>query len=158
MELEGELASVKTELSVRAVHQGGMRVYASDGQFHVSMDYPQQDGDTTTGPTPLTLLLASLAACSLKSVVAILKKMHQPLQGLGVEVRGTRQTEHPTLLTNISLDFTVKGMVDPVAMARALQLSEEHLCPVWNMLKGSTPITAGFNVITEMEPETVQSR
>lgn len=149
---------MKTELSVRAVHQGGMRVYASDGQFHVSMDYPQQDGDGATGPTPLTMLLASLAACSLNSVLVILKKMQQPLAGLGVEARGIRQTEHPTVLTDISLDFTVRGNVDPAAVARALQLSEERLCPVWNMLKGSTAIKAGFNLQPEMETETVQRR
>jgi putative redox protein len=149
---------VKTELSVRAVHRGGMRVYASDGEFHVSMDYPQQEGEITIGPTPLTMLLASLAACSLNSVVVILKKMQQPLEGLGVEVRGARRTEHPTLLTDISLEFTVKGAVDPTAMAHALKLSEERLCPVWNMLKGSTAIKAGFNMQPEIEPATAQAR
>jgi putative redox protein len=149
---------VKTELSVRGVHRGGMRVYASDGEFHVSMDYPQQEGEITTGPTPLTMLLASLAACSLNSVVVILKKMQQPLEGLGVEVRGARRTEHPTLLTDISLEFTVKGAVDPTAMAHALKLSEERLCPVWNMLKGSTAIKAGFNMQPEIEPATAQAR
>ena len=149
---------MKTELSVRAVHQGGMRVYTSDGQFHISMDYPQQEGDVTTGPTPLTMLLASLAACSLNSVVVILKKMQQPLEGLGVEARGVRRTEHPTLLTDISLEFTVKGAVDPAAVAHALKLSEERLCPVWNMLKGSTAIKAGFNMQLEMELETAQAR
>jgi putative redox protein len=149
---------VKTELSVRGVHRGGMRVYASDGEFHVSMDYPQQEGEITTGPTPLTMLLASLAACSLNSVVVVLKKMQQPLEGLGVEVRGARRTEHPTLLTDISLEFTVKGAVDPTAMAHALKLSEERLCPVWNMLKGSTAIKAGFNMQPEIEPATAQAR
>lgn len=117
-----------------------------------------QENEITSGPTPLTMLLASLAACSLNSVAVILKKMQQPLEGLGVEVRGVRRTEYPTLLTDISLEFTVKGAVDPAAVAHALKLSEERLCPVWNMLKGSTAIKARFNMQHEMEPETAQAR
>jgi putative redox protein len=138
---------MKTKLSVRAVHEGGMRVIASDGHFHVPMDYPLNDGETGIGPTPLTMLLASLAACSLNSVMAVLKKMEQPVAGLRVEAHGRRKTDHPTVLTDISLEFTVKGEgVDPAAMARALQVSEERLCPVWNMLKTSTSIKAGFHM------------
>jgi uncharacterized OsmC-like protein len=44
----------------------------------------------------------------------------------------------------------VKGAgVDPSAVSMALKLSEEQLCPVWNMLKGSTPIRASFRLIEE---------
>jgi putative redox protein len=147
---------MKTDLTVQAVHQGGMRVLASDGEFRVAMDYPVVDGESTIGSTPLTMLLASLAACSLNSVVVVLKKMQQPPAGLGVEVRCTRRTENPTLLTDIWLDFTVKGDVDSAAMTRALQLSEERLCPVWNMLKASTSIKASFHL--QREPELGRER
>ena len=142
---------MQTELVVHAVHDGGMRVRASDGKFHVLMDYPLQSVDSPAGPTPLTMLLASLAACSLNSVMAVLKKMQQHVTGIGVEARATRSTEHPTVLTEISLEFTVKGDgVDPAAVGRALQLSEERLCPVWNMLKTGTRIGAGFKIEQRM--------
>jgi putative redox protein len=137
---------MKTELTVRAIHQGGMRVLASDGQFQVGMDYPIEDGEITAGPTPLTILLASLAACSLNSAMVVLKKMQQPVTGMEVEARAARRTEHPTVLSDISLEFVVEGNVDPAAMGRALQLSEERLCPVWNMLKSSTSIKADFRL------------
>ena len=137
---------MKTELMVRAVHLGEMRVSASDGEFEVKMDYPLTDGEPTTGPTPLTMLLASLAACSLNSVAVVLRKMQQPFTGIQVEARATRKTEHPTVLADISLRFLIEGKVDPVAVGRALQLSEERLCPVWNMLKSSTTIEASFQM------------
>jgi putative redox protein len=149
---------MKTELSVRAVHQGGMRVSVSDGEFDVSMDYPMQTDEAASGPTPLTMLLASLAACSLNSVAVILQKMQQPLEGLEVEARGLRRTEHPTLLTDISLEFTVKGAVDPTAMAQALKISEERLCPVWNMLKPVATIKAGFQLQPENKPVAAHAR
>ena len=138
---------MQTDLAVSAVHEGGMRVRASDGQFDVVMDYAIQGNEPLAGSTPLTMLLASLAACSLNSVIAILKKMHQPLAGLEVEAHGTRSSEHPTVLREISLDFIVKGDgVDAAAVERALQLSEDRFCPVWNMLKASTPIKASFHL------------
>ena len=93
------------------------------------------------------MLLASLAACSVNSMIAVLKKMRQPVTGLSVEARATKSTDHPTVLKDISLDFTIEGDdVDPTAVRQALQLSEERLCPVWNMLKASTRINAEFHV------------
>jgi len=148
---------MKTELSVRAVHKDGMEVLASDGQFDMLMDYPLDSGDTGAGPTPLTMLLASLAACSLNSVLVVLKRTHQPLAGLEVEARAIRSNKHPTVLTGISLEFTVTGKgVDSDKVARALQMSEERLCPVWNMLKAGTPIKASFHL--QDEPQRAVAR
>jgi len=138
---------MKTGLKVHAAHDGGLRVLASDGNFQVLMDYPMAAGENAAGPTPLTMLLASLAACSVNSVLVVLKKMHQPVDGLEVDASAVRSVEHPTVLTAISLEFRVKGDgVDPEAVTHALQLSEERLCPVWNMLKGRTPIKANFKL------------
>ena len=141
---------MQTELMVRAVHKGGMHVEASAGQFHIAMDYPLKDGEPIAGPTPLTMLLASLAACSVNSMMAVLKRMQQPVKGLSVDAHATRSTEHPTVLTKIALEFSVEGEgVDGAAVARALQVSEERLCPVWNMLKPSTPIAASYHLQRE---------
>jgi uncharacterized OsmC-like protein len=47
-----------------------------------------------------------------------------------------------------SLDFVIKGSgIDPDAVTRALKLSEEQICPVWNMLKGRTPITTTVQIV-----------
>lgn len=145
---------MQTELLVQAVHESGMRVRASAGEFDVVMDYPLGSSEAPSGPTPLTMLLASLAACSVNSLVAVLKKMQQHVTGLGVEARALRSTEHPTVLTNIFLEFTVTGdAVDPGAVARAVHLAEERLCPVWNMLKASTEICAHFHVEQSESPQ-----
>jgi putative redox protein len=144
---------VNTELTVQAVHEGGMRVRVGDGNFHVLMDYPLNPDQTTVGPTPLTMLLASLAACSANSVMAILQKMQQPVSHLAVEAHANRSPMHPTVLLDITLEFIVKGEgVDHAAVSRALQLSEERLCPVWNMLKASTPIKASFRLHDQFTP------
>ena len=68
--------------------------------------------------------------------------MKQPFTGLTVEARGKRRDEHPTVLTEIALEFVITGAgTDPDRVAQALKMAEEQLCPVWAMLKGGTPIT-----------------
>lgn len=140
-----------SELHIRATQQGGMRVQVDDGVHQVMMDYPIRQEDTTAGLTPLQMLLASLAACSANSVMVVLqRRLNQPVTGLEVEAHALRRQEHPTVLTEISLDFLVKGSgVDPTAVSLALKSSEEQLCPVWNMLKGATPIHASFRLTEE---------
>ena len=138
-----------TEFSIHAVHQGGMRVVAGDGLNEVTMDYPLATDQKPAGLTPLQMLLASLAACSANSMMAVLqRRLNQPVVGLEVEAHALRKHEHPTVLTEIELEFKVKGSgVDPSAVSMALKLSEEQLCPVWNMLGSSTPIRASFRLI-----------
>jgi len=140
---------MSTMLSVHAVHQGAMRVQASNGMHEVRMDYPLQPGEECIGLTPLQMLMASLAACSANSLMIVLnRKLNQPVTGLEVDVRALRAEQHPTVLTEIALDFQVRGNgVAPEAVAKAISISEDKLCPVWNMLKGGTPITATFRIV-----------
>jgi putative redox protein len=140
---------MSTMLSVHAVHQGAMRVLASNGTYEVLMDYPMQPGEGCEGLTPLQMLMASLAACSANSLMLVLKrKLNQPVTGLEVDVRALRAGQHPTVLTEIALEFQVRGNgVAPEAVATAIKISEDQLCPVWNMLKAGTPITASFRIV-----------
>jgi putative redox protein len=139
---------MKTELSIHAAHEGGMRVTAGDDEHKVTMDYPMHPGDVSAGLTPLKTLLASLAACSLSTLSLVLTKMKQPVDGLEVEAHALRRKTHPTVLTGISLAFTVVGSaVDRLTVERAIKIAESELCPVWNMLKGSTPIHATFQLV-----------
>lgn len=119
------------------------------GEHAVTLDYPLRPGETGAGATPLQLLLASLAACSGSTLALVLRRMEQPVEGLEVQARASRRDEHPTILTEISLEFVVHGAgVNPDAVGRALTAAEDQLCPVWAMLKAGTPITATFRVAT----------
>jgi uncharacterized OsmC-like protein len=137
-----------SELSVHAVHLDEMRVLAESGNRKVLTDYPLTEGRPLEGLTSLELLLASLATCATNSVLALLKrKMNQSVTGLDVYARGMRREQHPTVLTDISLEFVISGKVDPEAVRKSLKISADQLCPVWNMLKGTTPINATFRIV-----------
>jgi putative redox protein len=94
------------------------------------------------------MLLTSLAVCAGSTVSLVLERMKQPFSGMTVEARGTRRDEHPTVLTDIALEFVVTGTgVETERVAQALDVAEKQLCPVWAMLKPGTPISTSFRVI-----------
>ena len=137
-----------SELTVCAVHKGGMRFTATVDKHSVAIDYPLQPDQEVTGPTPLQLLLASLAACAGSTLALVLRRMQQPFEALEVHTRGHRRDEHPTVITDIELEFVIAGSgVDDSAVERALKVAEEQLCPVWAMLKPGTPITPTFRIV-----------
>ncbi len=139
-----------TELVVHAVHQGGLKFAATAGEHSLTLDYPFPPGHVAEGPTPLQMILISLAVCSGSTVALVLGKMKQPLKGLEVKAHGLRSDAHPTVLTEISLEFVVRGPgVEAKAVEQALTTAEEQLCPVWAMLKPGTPIAASFRVLEE---------
>ncbi len=134
------------EYVVQAVHQQGMHFVATIGERSVSLDYPLAPGDPGAGLRPMEMLLASLAACAGGTVAALLRRAGQSPDSLTVTARGLRRTEHPTVFTEIGLEFAVTGNVAATTMAAILEQAEARVCPVWAMLKASTPITASFSI------------
>ena len=140
--------AMPTEIVVHAAHRGGMRVLADAGEHRLTMDYPIAPGNA--GFTPLQLLLVGLAGCATSTMVALLRKSGQPVQGLEANVRGIRRDEHPTVLTEIALELVVYGSgLDEAIVTRALEQAEQQICPVWAMLKAGTPITATVRLVDD---------
>jgi putative redox protein len=134
------------ELSVHAVRNSLMCFTASTGEHTVCLDYPLGPGPTS-GPTPLEMLLTSLAVCAGSTLGLLLDRMKQPVTGIAVEARGKRRDQHPTVLTEIALEFVITGDgTDPAKVTQALAMAEEQICPVWAMLKGGTAISTSFRI------------
>lgn len=136
-----------TELRIHAVHDGGLRMTATNGQYAVKTDYPVKPGEPCSGLKPMELLLASLAACGGSVVASLLARMHQPVVGVEVDVRGQRRDEHPTVFTAITMEFVVRGAgVAPESVERAIAQAD-RLCPVWAMLRPGVPIATKFRIV-----------
>jgi putative redox protein len=136
-----------TELKIHAEHQGDMRWAAAAGGHSISMDYPVPAGPGEA-MKPLEVLMASLAGCAGNTLVLLLKRAGQPVRGMTIDARAARRDEHPTVLTEIALEFTLTGKgIDPAIVERAMAQSEEHLCPIWAMLKPGTTITSKFRIV-----------
>ena len=101
------------------------------------------DGNTGTGPSPLVLLLQSLAACAAIDIIHILQKMRLPLESLTVEVDAEREEGKDTARkwTAVRLRFKMKGDIPPARAQKAIDLSVAKYCSVYRQLEDSAAIT-----------------
>lgn len=136
-----------TELKATVSLQGQSILTGKAHTGHeVRMDYiPPFGGDD--GFMPLELLLVSLAGCSLHTVLFLLKKMGKSVEGLEVRATGKRRDEHPTVFTEIELQYDLKGdKLDSVSIDKAIKMSEETYCPIWAMLKNGTVLSSKYQI------------
>ena len=134
---------MRSDLSVRAVHLGDMRIDVHVREHVLPMDYPAVAGKS---PTPLEVLLASLAACAGNTLNLVLcRKMGAKVDSLEVEARAERREEHPTVLTAIELVYHLRGeALSADVVERALHVAEDQLCPVLAMLRPGTEIHSSW--------------
>ena len=106
----------------------------------ITIDYVPPLGDGQ-GYMPLELLLISLAACSGSTVATLLRKVGRRVAGLEVKATGARRQVHPTSFERILLEFRLTSADATEAdVEKAIQISEETVCPVWTMLKNNVEI------------------
>jgi putative redox protein len=98
------------------------------------------DSDGREGLSPVELLGTATAACMAIDVVHILTKARQPLTGLQVTFTGQRADEEPRRLMAVQLAFTVEGSIPQPQLDRAIQLSRDKYCSVWNSLREDTEL------------------
>jgi putative redox protein len=112
----------------------------------VPVDYSPPLGDGQ-GYGGLDLLLMALVACSAQTAMSLFIKMKQDVTKFTVSATGKRTTEHPTVLTEIKVEFAVEGNgLSTELIEKAIRLSDEKYCPVWAMLKPSVSISYTVSV------------
>jgi len=108
--------------------------------------------DERPGVSPMELLLVGLAGCTGVDIVDILEKKRQPMKALKVIVRGNRSEEHPKIYKEIEVTYLIWGEgIDPKAVERAIQLSEEKYCSVSAMLRSVAHIKSSYQIINPVE-------
>ncbi len=102
------------------------------------------DSDGTSGPSPVQLLLFSLAGCTAIDVVDITSRMRVSLSGLDVAIEGDRATEPPRRFLDIRMVYRAQGVApaDQEKVRRALALSEEKYCSVRHSLASDITLTS----------------
>lgn len=118
------------------------------GQVFRMDAHPDKGG--TQGPTPMETLLSSAAACSGMDVISILEKKRQKVTAYRVEVEAERVPEGtwPRPFTRIRFRHVVEGEnLDPAAVARAVELSDEKYCSVLATLRAAPEIESGYEVV-----------
>ena len=140
----------KSRTEVQAVWQGGLAFEAANqAGLTITMDSPLAEG-MPKGPSPMQLLLMSVAGCTAMDVISILEKKRQQVTALEVKVIGQRADDHPRYFREIELVFVVRGHdVDPKAVERAIELSAEKYCSASANLQPKSEIRHRFEVEQE---------
>jgi putative redox protein len=93
------------------------------------------------------MMLLGLAGCTGMDVVSILQKKRQKVTGVEVQVTAHNPDTYPKPYQVIELDFIVTGEnLDPKAVARSIQLSEEKYCIVGQSLQNIVEIKTSFTL------------
>ena len=113
----------------------------------ITFDYKPPIGDGQ-GYTGLELLLMSFAGCSGTSIVYLLRKMGKNISGLHVKAKGIRRDQPPLTFQKIFLEFVIHSNdTEDTNVQKAIQLSEESVCPVWQMVKNNVEVETGYKII-----------
>jgi putative redox protein len=123
-------------------------VWEGDLRFRASSDTVSMvlDGDSTAGPSPVQTLAFSLAGCMAMDVAAIVTKGRHLMATFDVKFVGVRAEDHPRRFLKMELHFTVHGNVPAAAVERAIELSREKYCSVWQSLREDIELTTTFEV------------
>ena len=107
------------------------------------------------GVSPMELILVGLAGCTGLDIVDILEKKRQPLKAIKVKVRGKRADDHPRIYKEIEVTYLIWGDgIDPQAVERAIQLSEEKYCSVSAMLRKAAAVRPTYQIFkSEYSPQ-----
>jgi putative redox protein len=106
------------------------------------------DGTRKSAPTPMEMLLVSVAACTAPDVVSILEKKRQKVTDYKIEITGTRREEMPRAFIAFHIHHFVYGhAVSEQAVAQAIKLSDTKYCSVAATVRPTAKITTSFEII-----------
>ena len=105
------------------------------------------------GVSPMELILVGLGGCTGVDIADILRKKRQPIYALKVIVRGKKALDFPKIYKEIEITYLIWGEgIDPIAVERAIQLSEEKYCSVSAMLRPVVDIRSTYQLLKPESP------
>lgn len=85
--------------------------------------------DGNSGPTPMQLLLMSIAGCTAIDMVLILEKKRIEIERFSIEITGDQEKDYPKRFKQIHVKYFLRGInITPKAVEQAIKLSEEKYC------------------------------
>lgn len=108
--------------------------------------------DGRPGISPMELILVGLAGCTGVDIIDILHKKRQPVKAFKIKVRGLRAEDFPKVYKQIEIVYMVWGDgVEPTAVERSIQLSQEKYCSVSAMLSSTAHINCSYKIFPSSE-------
>ncbi|MEZ4439730.1 MAG: OsmC family protein [Polyangiaceae bacterium] len=132
--------SATLEVTLEQVGPAAFSALAGSGG-EVVVDGSPSIGGEGRGMRPMELLLTALASCAAMDVVHILRRQHEPLEKLRIEVKGERLDATPAPFRKVHLRFVAEGAVADNKLQRAVRLGVEKYCSVGASLAPEVVVT-----------------
>ena len=128
----------------------GLHFTAETGSgFRLELDSKVGEG-ALTAPTPMDLQLVALGGCTGMDVISILRKMRQDVTAYDLHLTGDRAEGHPRVYTSVLVTHRFRGRdVGATNVHRAIQLSMDRYCSVFNMLYPGVRIRERYEIADE---------
>ncbi len=128
--------------------QGRMSfVGTADSGFTVPLGTTPAVGGDNDGFRPLELMVISLAGCTAMDVISILHKKRQEVTAFEVRVQAEQASEHPRTFTRMQIEYIFTGRdLNPKAIERAIELSEQKYCPAQSMLSKAVTLEHSYTI------------
>ncbi len=105
-------------------------------------------GERRSAPSPVEMLMVSVAACTAADVISVLLKKKQDVVDYNVEITGERAEEHPRKFLTFHVHHIVRGRtVSEKALAHAIELSDTKYCSVAATVRPTVAITTSYEII-----------
>lgn len=134
-----------SDINVKLEWLGGMKFKGLNSNGYETM----MDGDSTVGTTPIEMLLQVLGGCTAIDVVIIMEKSRTPATRMELSIDGDRRADNPRYFTAIRVRFDVWGEdINPDKLERAINLSFDKYCSVYNSLRLDINLSREFRIHT----------
>lgn len=133
------MASTTKPVELTAEWRGDQKIAVRSREVETTLD-----GSGQAGPSPVEVVAFGLVACMSIDVVHILNKGRFEVKGLRARLRGDRADHDPRRFLRFTLHFEVRGEIPADKVERALQLSREKYCSVWQSLREDIDLEATF--------------
>ena len=131
----------KPPITATLTWQGDLRFRAATPRNEITLD-----GDSETGASPVEALAIALAGCMAIDVADIVTKGRHQLTSLGARHSRDRRDDPPRHFTRFTFVFTLGGNVPNHGVQRAIDLSRDKYCSVWNSLRQDIELDTSFDV------------
>lgn len=110
------------------------------------------DAHVQWGCKPTDALLLSLAGCMGIDVVMFLQKMRAEIANFKIDITGERNPTPPQYFKAVEMILNIAGKnLDPKKVERAIALSHEKYCSVYNSLRDDMDVKVRY-ILEEKEP------
>jgi putative redox protein len=123
------------------VWSGDLRFSGRSADASLVLDSAGKDG-----PSPMQSLAFALAGCMGMDVVHYLTKARMPPTALRLSLSGRRAAGHPGRFFAVDLEINLDGQMPDEQVARAIALSREKYCSVWNSMAQDIDFNVSFTV------------